>query len=176
MSPLISRIAALSLAIGALAIFLIGIIVPLAARHRGLGEAIADARMQQARFEERVAEPRASGGLAVADAALFDGETEALVAAALQASLNRILRESGAEMRSMRTEPAIRDETLLKVPVTIDFDAGMLALQTALHRIEAGSPYLFIDDLSIRAGRRAAEEAGTVSVRLRVYGYSEAAP
>ncbi len=175
MSPLVSRTAALALALGLPALLVFGAVLPMQERLQTLDDEILGLEQQITRFQEQLtrAEPRTL--IEIADSALLDGASEASAAAQLQDLVDRAVSEAGSEVESIRVEPTRplegRDGAV-QVPITVELTADMPALQRLLHRVESGTPYLFVDRLAARALRRGSdpEEAVEVSLSLQISG------
>ena len=175
MSPLVSRAAALALALGLPALLLFGAVLPLQERFQTLDEEIIGLEEQIARFQEQLtgAEPRTQ--IEILDNALLAGASEASAAAQLQDLADRAISEAGGVVESIRVEQtrSFQDGSdTVEVPITVELTADMPALQSLLHRIESGTPYLFVDQLAARALRRRGdpEAAVEVSLSLQVSG------
>ncbi len=175
MSPLISRTAALALALGLPALLIFGAVLPMQERLQTLDEEILGLEQQITRFQEQLtrAEPRTL--IEITDSALLDGASEASAAAQLQDLVDRAVSAAGSEVESIRVEPTRPFEDrdgAVKVPITVELTTDMPALQRLLHRVESGTPYLFVDRLAARALRRGSEpeEAVEVSLSLQISG------
>lgn len=169
MNPLVSRAAALALALGLPALLVFGAVLPLQERLQTLDEEVVGLEAQIARFQEQLtrAEPRTE--IEILDNALLDGASEASAAAQLQDLADRTVSAAGSEVESIRVEQTrpFQDGTdAVEVPITVELTADMPALQRLLHRVESGTPYLFVDRLAARAVRRGSDPEAAVEVSL----------
>lgn len=108
------------------------------------------------------------------------GSSPALAAAELQGLVTKIIESHGGKIASSQALP-VKDEGRPgeppKVAMTVQMHASTGALQQILHVFETGQPYLFIDQLTVRASQgRAYKPAPGVEpefvVQLTVSGFS----
>lgn len=169
MSPLVSRAAALALALGLPALLLFGAVLPLQERLQTLDEEIVGLEEQIARFQEQLTRTEPRTEIEILDTALLAGASEASAAAQLQDLADRAISAAGGEVESIRVEQTrpFQDGTgTVQVPITVELTADMPALQRLLHRVESGTPYLFVDRLAARALRRGSDSEAAVEVSL----------
>lgn len=182
MSPFISRLAALALALGVAGVAVFGVALPLAERHRALGEEIETLQDQLARFEARIAAGAPPQRLVVAEPALFEAPSDAMAAATLQDVLSDVILESGGRLDSVRIESAVDlEEAGRQIPVTLSLTTDMEGLAEILHGIESHRPYLFVEQVEARRRRTGTSladdtsaEVQEVDLRLRIYGLRRA--
>jgi general secretion pathway protein M len=153
------------LALGLLAAALIGsyllVVVPLLSAYEDNAAAIERAetllQRQQAlaalqpQLVERLEEERAQ---ADAVAGYLEGPSDALAAAQLQDRVKEVVEASGGELRSTRILPAESVDaspgtrrTALRVQMIVSIEG----LAEILYELEAGQPYVLIDELSVRS-------------------------
>ncbi|MCG8441996.1 MAG: type II secretion system protein GspM [Caulobacterales bacterium] len=173
MSPLFSRLSAVSLAAATAALLVFGAVAPLAGHITDRRAEIADLRSQLARFEAAIQGGLSAERVTIVDAALLTGDSEGLAAAGLQALLNDLIAEAGAEMRSIRIEDGEPLDDAVMIPVSAELTADLAGVHRLLHGVESGSPYLFVDRLNARR-TRGGDAGEPISVRLRVYGLAQA--
>lgn len=108
---------------------------------------------QQPQLRERLEEEREQ---ADALSGYLEGPSDALAAAELQDLVKEVVEGSGGELRSTRILPAEDVEaspgtrrTTLRVQMMVNIEG----LGEILHALEAGQPYVLIDELSIRNQR-----------------------
>lgn len=120
-------------------------------------------------------------------AGYLSGANHSLTAAALQDRIKRIVTGNGGTIRSSQALPPKDDQGRKRLPIRVQLSANVIALQKILHGFEsgeAGSPYLFLDDVNIRTqrARRARRRGGkktapiaasnrTLTVSVELYGY-----
>jgi general secretion pathway protein M len=119
----------------------------------------------------------------------YDAETPALAGAELQRELQDMVRAAGARLINTQFLPAGADEQPPRVRIRAQFQGTTESLLDVIYRIEQARPFLFVDQLSVRAsarrverpnsrvrGRRApvrnVEPQGQLTVRLDVFGYA----
>lgn len=101
----------------------------------------------------------------------------ALSAAEVQESVRQIIEANSAKLITMQV-PASNDEgRYRRVVVNVQLTANIQALRKILHRIEAGTPLLFVDNLMVRSQVASTFKPGPgaepeMFVQFDVYGYS----
>jgi general secretion pathway protein M len=110
---------------------------------------------------------------------LIDATNAPLAAARLQSAVKAIVEGEGGQVRSVQELPAARAGGFQRVAIRLDIGVATDGLQKALYRIESAQPYMFVDNLAIRApepqrvvGPRA--PANDLAIRLEVFGYMRA--
>jgi general secretion pathway protein M len=151
-------------------------------------ESIAASRTLLAGFQRSAAErPGLESQLRALDGStvppqpgLIEATNAPLAAAGLQSSVKAIFETAGGQVRSVQDLPTTRIGSFHQVTIRLDVAVATEGLQKALYRIESSQPYMFVDNLAIRApepqrmpGPRPA--GNELSVRLEVYGYIRAA-
>lgn len=106
---------------------------------------------------------------------LLEAANAPLAAARLQATVKALIEAEGGQMRSVQDLPTARAGSFQRVAIRLDAALRIESLQKALHRIESAQPYMFVDNVTIRAaeGSRAAS-GGELTVRLEVFGFIKA--
>jgi general secretion pathway protein M len=160
---LLSRLLALGLLAVALIASYLLVVVPLLATYEDNAAAIERAetllQRQQAlaalqpQLVARLEEERAQ---ADAVAGYLEGPSDALAAAQLQDRVKEVVETAGGELRSTRILPAESIEsspgtrrTALRVQMIVSIES----LAEILYELEAGQPYVLIDELSVRSQR-----------------------
>jgi general secretion pathway protein M len=137
---------------------------------------LSDRRDALAQLEAR----RAAGGdgkgrtvAALAPATAFlDAPTLGLAGAQLQDHLAKVAALEQATMISSGIEAAGREDAADTIRVQATFDIHLQALQSILYRLEAGTPYTFVEALSVQPSSVTAQRGSLdpllrVTVRLR---------
>lgn len=180
----VGRAAALALLAASLAaIYLLGV-APLADRFRDTSRAIVDTRDLLARFDRQVS---ARAGLESQVAELqtrlarqgqyLNGGTYDLAAASLQDGVKAIVEAHGGAVQSLQTMPSAAGEDGRRVAIRMQSTMAADPLLQTIHRLESGTPYLFLDNLEIqgrlsRQGRlRQNDEDPVLLVWFDLYGY-----
>lgn len=109
-------------------------------------------------------------------AGYLDGGNETLVAAALQERLKAAVAETGGRLNSTQVLTGTGQGKTRRVAVRGQMQLNIAALQRVLYALEAGSPYLFIDNLDVRPmvgarGPQSTDGDGLLDVHFDVYGY-----
>ena len=160
----VGRLAALTLLAMTLAAAYLLAIAPLVDSYRFTGQAIVDTRDLLARFERQAAaraqlEERLAvlQDLVAREGHYLDGTTYAVAAAALQDNAKAIIETQGGELQSIQTMPSNANDDSGRVAIRVQSLMTVEPLLFTLHRLEAGAPYLFIDNLEVqgRLSRRA---------------------
>lgn len=100
-----------------------------------------------------------------------------LAGAELQTLLNRLAKNSGAELRSIQVVPSQMEGKVRRIGISVQMTVTGEALIRFLHAVETGPTLLFLDNvyISSRAPRRPkdAEEAAKLilTIRAMVHGY-----
>ena len=101
----------------------------------------------------------------------------ALASAEIQQILKNIAKKSGSELLS--SQPVFGEQTEQgRVSVQLRVRANIFGLRKLLHGLEAGTPKLFVNEISINRGSRAiyrfndAESTSqTLDIQMQVFGY-----
>jgi general secretion pathway protein M len=188
---LLARVLALVLLGAAAAGAYLLVVLPVLSAYRQTGAAIeqAETLLQRQRalaaqgplLSARIADEKEQ---ADALAGYLQGPSDALAAAQLQDRLKAVVEAAGGELRSTRILPAEPVEaspgtrrTALQVQMIVTIDG----LAEILYGLEAGQPYVLIDELSVRNQRerhRRGEPEGEprLDVDLRLSGFLRAMP
>jgi general secretion pathway protein M len=116
-----------------------------------------------------------------AQSGFLDGANDSLATAQLQSRVKTIIETSGGELRSTQVLP-VRDEgKFRRIIVRGQMAANIAAMQRIFYDIESASPYLFLDNIDIRArpSPRAQDNVPTdpmLDVRFDLYGYVRETP
>lgn len=181
----VGRLAAVSLLLMTVAAVYLLAIAPLVDSYRSNAEAIVDTRDLLARFERQAAarsdlEDRleALRELVARQGHYLDGATYAVAAASLQDNVKAIVETQGGEVQSIQTMPSNANDDTGRVAIRVQSLMVVESLLYTLHRLEAGAPYLFVDNLEIqgRLSRRARlgeqeDEEPELLVWFDLFGY-----
>jgi type II secretory pathway component PulM len=148
--------------VSALALVIMGIVLPITDHWTARESAYATSRaqwvklsvlaastdrLQRALDEQKVA-------LAVEESRLVDGTTPALAASTLQGMLQRYAQESAIQLQRVDAagEPKTAKPGLLEIPVQLSGTGSVAGLVDFLSKLERGDKLLVIDELAINAG------------------------
>jgi general secretion pathway protein M len=114
---------------------------------------------QRRRWEE-------SGVFLVADSPV-------LATANLQKTIKDIMGRQKVALRSMQSLPSRTEGLADRVSVRVRLETDVPSLQKIIHELEAASPYLFLDQVSIHAQTTSAQLRGPVRLEVQadIYGY-----
>ncbi|MEL6208804.1 MAG: type II secretion system protein GspM [Pseudomonadota bacterium] len=179
MSPVVSRLAALSLTVFFVVGLVLGVILPLKRYATELSQEISDLEAQYARFATHLATLEPAAPVVVGEIAVFEAESEAVGAALMQERLAAIIQESDGDLRRMRADGAGRAEVsengLVRLPVSVEAETSVAGLKDILYSIEVSRPYLTIARLEVRRAGQATERSEQmIFVRLEIVGYMSA--
>lgn len=172
---------ALLLAVVSAGVLLIG--APLVRAHMAASGDIAHTRTLLGRYDALLrAEPELASQLKELRAAgagsvlYWEGATEALASATLQRHVKRALEAAGGKVRRIQTLAADQDGGFQRIGLRVTMDCTNASLFEALYTLESGEPYLFVDRLTARAGRKKARKTDPASqsslqVSFDVRGY-----
>ena len=183
LSPEQSRRLALGILVGAIVAVLAAVVIPVWLAHRHYDAALADMTDRFDRYR-RIAttRPEVVRSLEAVRAKesrrffLRQGGA-ALSAAEVQESVRQIIEANGARLITMQA-PSSKDEGRYRqVVVNVQLTANIQALRKILHRVEAGTPLLFVDNLMVRSQVPATFKPGPgaepeMFVQFDVQGYS----
>jgi general secretion pathway protein M len=94
--------------------------------------------------------------LQASDRHYLKSSSEALAAAELQRLVKGTAQASKVEVLSMQTLPTIQEEDVLRCALKVLMRGDLVNIVQMFHTLEAGNPFLFLDNVSIRnvMGRR----------------------
>jgi hypothetical protein len=114
------------------------------------------------RLEARVRQNAGRPIAAAPPAAFIEAPTQGLASAALQAHLAQLAETEHAGLVLSGEETPRREDTPDTIRLQATLDMNMKALRALLYRLESGTPYVFVDALSVQpasvAAGRAAED------------------
>lgn len=135
---------------------------------------LAERRELLSRLETRV---RADAGRPIAaapPAAFVDAPTQGLASGALQAYLAQLADLQHAGLVSSGGEAAKRDEAPDTIRLQTTLDTNLKALRALLYQLESGTPYVFVDALTVQpasatAGRIIEDPLLRATLSLRAF-------
>jgi general secretion pathway protein M len=184
MNPKQTRRLAIGLLLLAIVVVVAAIAVPVWMAHRHYDVALADSADKLERYR-RVAGTRPQvakqlEAMRAKDTRRFflRSGAPALSAAEAQETIRRLVEESGGRLITMQA-PSSKDEGRYRqVMVNVQLTANVFALRKILHAIENSTPFLFIDNLTVRTQvppnfRPAPGAEPEMYVMFDVSGYSQ---
>jgi general secretion pathway protein M len=149
--PRLDREQAVCLAVLALLVLTCLSVTGLLVRMRSdAGAELAERREILSRLQTRL---RADNGRSKALApptAFLDAPTKAIASAQLQAYLTKLAELQNAALMSSGGEAAKRDEPSDTVRLQASLEMSLKALQAMLYQLESGTPYVFVDGLTVQ--------------------------
>jgi general secretion pathway protein M len=107
---------------------------------------------------------------------LLEGASVPLIGAKLQNDIKRIVEAQAGQVASTQALPPLRDGAFEKIAVRVDFRVSTDALAKVAYALEAATPPLLIENVSVRAPETPMPPGKTapldLSVRWDVYGYA----
>ncbi len=183
LSPLVSRSLAVAILVAALAALWVLLAAPVTEKFEGYGRSISHSRellvrhlqiaAQRARLETELEELRRAQS---STGRFLEGGGIELVAAEAQNKVKNLIDANGATLKSTQILPAQEKDNFRKLTIRVTLSADTEALQKIFHALETANPYLFLDNIDIRARRRRARRGRSVSqgelqIRFDLYGY-----
>lgn len=166
LSPAFSRVLALTLLATLLFIIFSFAVAPLLNANQQARERVRKNAHQIARFERLLQEePQIVNRLAQIERAttksleLFDGDSAAIVGAAVQDRVRKAVSAAGGDQRSAQALPARDVAGHLQASVRIVSTIRSSHLIDLLHDLETGTPTILIDELSLRVNTRSARRS-----------------
>lgn len=173
---------------------LVGVGWPWLERKGSLDQEISDAEDQLTRYRRLIAtlpELKAELEQVMSNedvkAFYYDAATPQLAGAQVQRELQDMVKEAGARLISAQMLPTNADERPPKVSIRTQIQGETDALLEVLYQIEHARPFLFVDQLSVRAAARPVARAnprlrgrrqldrqrgGQLTIRLDIFGYA----
>jgi hypothetical protein len=174
------RVAAVGLLGLVLAFAALTTVMPLAARVTELRDQIEVERALLGRLtavaarKAKMAEYEQIGRAALESGAYLKGDSEALMAAGLQASLAQLAGATRIRFNSTRTLPPRERNAMRLIGVSLQFRADVEQLRAFLFRIESHRPFLFVEGFQVRPvspfSQSDAKLTGLLDVRLDAFG------
>jgi hypothetical protein len=173
------QLLALGLTTLVLAVFWLGVVMPVIDWH---GER-ADALVQKAALVQRMealvatraavqeqAKAVAAGG--AGETALLEGDSESVASATLQELLQAMFMRAGVQLNSVETLPGDEAGAYRRIRLRVSFNASWPVLMSLLKEFEIARPALLIDELSVQpALHRISTAPGTFDVTCAIFGF-----
>jgi general secretion pathway protein M len=102
------------------------------------------------RLEDRLRTISSRPTAAAPPAAFLDASTQGLASAQLQSYLSQLAGDQRANLVSSGGEAAKRDDAPDTIRLQVVLDMDVRALRTMLYQLESGTPYVFVDALTIQ--------------------------
>jgi general secretion pathway protein M len=114
--------------------------------------------------------PDAAGDATMAGSAFLEGSTVTIAGAALLQRVNGVVTRHGGSVSSSQLDLQGTQAKDGFISVTANFDLEQPALQQIIYDLEAGMPFLFVDELVVQGPSPAATSGGKLHVSISVSG------
>jgi general secretion pathway protein M len=126
---------------------------------------LEDGRDRLTRLDARAKarrDARARSGAAAPETAFLDAPTQGLAVARLQAHIQQLAGLHRCVLVSSGLEPTKREDGADQIRLQATVEASLQSLQAFLYQLESGTPYVFVDALTVQltgaASQRTAED------------------
>ena len=135
---------------------------------------LAERRELLAHLETRLRVDAGRSNVTAPAAAFVDAPTQGIASAKLQAYLAQLADLQHAGLMSSGGEAAKRDESPDTIRLQAALDMNLKALQAMLYQLESGTPYVFVDALTVQpagatAGRVIEDPLLRATLSLRAF-------
>jgi general secretion pathway protein M len=154
-----------TISVGVLAALLLicTVTVELSFQMRSNARQELDARQELlSRLEARAkarSDARARSGAAAPVAAFLDAPTQGLAVAQLQAHLVQVADIHHSVLISSGIEPAKREDPPDSIRLQATLEMSLRALQAFLYQLESGTPYVFVEQITVQLAGAASQRA-----------------
>lgn len=183
--PPISRMLAGAILLALFAIVYYGIAAPVVDAYQSTDRSIARFRADLIHYEQagatlatRRAQLAALRRRGRVQDGFLQGTSETLAAARIQNRLKRLVEAARGQLQSTDVLVPQQEGSVRRITVRALMSAPLGSVLHVFYGLESGSPYLFLDNVDIRArpipfGRSAAEmhEGTALDVQFDIYGY-----
>jgi general secretion pathway protein M len=165
-----------AVSVAALALLLLACVVAagLSVQMRSdAGRELAERRELLSRLETRMRADAGRSNVAAPPAAFLDAPTQGIASAKLQAYLAQLAELQHAGLMSSGGEAAKRDEAPDTIRLQATLEMNLKALRAMLYQLECGTPYVFVDALTVQpassAGRVIEDPQLRATLSLRAF-------
>jgi general secretion pathway protein M len=165
------------ISVAALALLLSACVLAVGSSLQARSDAVREAserREMLSRLETRLRTVSSRPTAVAPPAAFLDASTQGLASAQLQSYLSRLADDQRASLVSTGGETAKRDDPpdTIRLQATLDMDSK--ALRAFLYQLESGTPYVFVDALTVQpvgatAGRAVEDPLLRTNLSLRAF-------
>jgi hypothetical protein len=165
------------ISIAALALLILACVLAVGSSLQSRSDAAREAserREMLSRLQAKLRTVASRPNTVAPSAAFLDAATQGLASAQLQSYLNRLADDQRASLVSTGGENAKRDDPpdTIRLQATLDMD--LKALRALLYQLESGTPYVFVDALTVQpvgatAGRAIEDPLLRTNLSLRAF-------
>jgi general secretion pathway protein M len=164
-----------SMSVGALAVLLLLCVYAVGLLLQARSDAASEAferREMLSRLEAKLKTISSQPVPAAPPSAFLDASTRGLAGAQLQSYLAAVAADQNASLVSSGADAAKRDDAPETIRLQVTLDMNLKALRAVLYRLESGTPYVFVDALTIQpaggiAGRAVEDPLLRTTMSLR---------
>ena len=185
LSPPFQRAAAVAILVAIVAVIYFALVQPLIDTYAANSVGIAEQQEVLLRYQRAAQElPARQKELAAlkqdqtkADGFL-EGSSDTLIATQIQNRVKTLANAAKTELKSSQVLPAEPDGKLKRIAIRSQISATTAGLLTIFHDLEAQSPSLFLDNVTLQArpltirDRNNPSNGDIIDVQFDVYGYS----
>ena len=114
------------------------------------GRELAERRELLSRLQSKIRADAGRSNVAAPPAAFMDAATQGIASAKLQAHLAQLAELQHAGLMSSGGEAAKRDEAPDTIRLQATLEMNLNALRAMLYQLESGTPYVFVDALTVQ--------------------------
>jgi len=138
------------------------------------GRELAERRELLSRLQTKMRADAGRSNVAAPPAAFLDAPTQGIASAKLQAYLAQLAELQHAGLVSSGGEAAKRDEAPDTIRLQATLDMNLMGLRGMLYQLESGTPYVFVDALTVQpasatAGRVIEDPQLRATLSLRAF-------
>ena len=138
------------------------------------GRELAERRELLSRLQARIRADAGRSNVAAPPAAFMDAPTQGIASAKLQAYLAQLAELQHAGLMSSGGEAAKREEAPDTIRLQATLEMNLNALRAMLYQLESGTPYVFVDALTVQpasatAGRAIEDPLLRATLSLRAF-------
>ena len=138
------------------------------------GRELAERRELLSRLQTKMRADAGRSNVAAPPAAFLDAPTQGIASAKLQAYLAQLAELQQAGLVSSGGEAAKRDEAPDTIRLQATLDMNLMGLRGMLYQLESGTPYVFVDALTVQpasatAGRAIEDPQLRATLSLRAF-------
>jgi hypothetical protein len=189
LSPPVRRGLAIAIFVVLIAVIYFGVVQPLAGSYTGHWQTVVQLQDAVAKYRRAAEElPALQAQLTTltrdqsSTAGFLQGPSATLIAAHIQNRIKSLADAAKVDLRTSQVLPAAEEGKLQRIAVREQLAGSLGGILAVVDGLEAaGSPFLFLDNLSIRVrliaarDRKAPTSDETLDVQFDVYGYAHSA-
>ncbi len=109
---------------------------------------------------------------------LLEGSTTGIAGANLQKRVTEVVKQHNGNASSFQIQSPEKENELTRIVMNISLRADIVSIQKILHELETGTPFIFIEDMTIQAqekntGSSPALQRQKLDISMKIIGYFE---